>query len=708
MRKGGPIKKQKKYHYDSDSEEEIEEIYTLDDYIQTISGNYYNGDQHVQIIQTLFTEIAKREEQLSPKDVDRLITHVVDYTRYLYEAKNVNDFFNCIIQNCELTSKHIDQLLKNVEYIQSLEWMITLINKGYELTDKQRTILLKYNYKIPNLNLDTNDVETIERDLMTLCSSSQFVENIKEFKKFLTKYKPKIEEKHFLTINEKVNFNRYDIINIMVKILKLLIKHGLEATVPIINIIGSYHGKSINFSDINIKQWIEDMFKMKRITNLSQISIRDKSYRWGIIMINKSLLALLIDLSIKYNLEPYDKLYHQLSFYNDEYHIDGDSESESENESGSESGSESEDDSEDDSESDSDNDSKSDLNDDSEDDESDDNDNNDDDDEVLDDEIDESIKKTNNKKNKNHYKGTMNDIYNLLENSGKYPYTNDIFLTCCNHLDRNLFHRIIKKNINLDVNTALNVTINYNEECAKKIAHAKYIITELLNMKALPTIETIKLIKNQNTLDLLLKYGLVNINKDIIKIIAQKSLIIGDLENFNIDYDLDIYRYYHNAPEFPEKYINKFKKNKDLHFDLRTLIRSHKTKTSEEQIIERIENINYADDMMYDDAYASAKYIVATYLENVWGCKPNLNTCLKINDKTQRLLYYQRIADEAEKTNQSIRMTTNAIVRIINVDKNVNTNDNVNNNANDNQNKIDKSQKVIVRGRKKKVETNNA
>lgn len=285
------------------------------------------------------------------------------------------------------------------------------------------------------------------------------------------------------------------------------------------------------------------------------------------------------------------------------------------------------------------------------------------------------------------YKFVLNEtdrdkLYEALEMTKQYPYTYNTLITSCKNGDYVLFKRVIKVITEID-NKVFDAAVNGGNH---------HIVNELLNMKAIPSIESVRNITSQQTLDTLIMNGLY-VTKEILEIATKKKLYINDLEKYNLEYDRDLYRLCVMNDYMPEIYINKFKANINLHYDLYHNIERPLLLTG--KIIEKIKIADYADDIMYDLAAKRGRYDLLEYLEKEWGCKPNMNTCIWIADTNYRRHYYNRIIEEAERNNTTPLLNTIEFIKV--KEKN-------NNKAEAEQ----KTKKVVVRGRKKKVENNNA
>ena len=174
------------------------------------------------------------------------------------------------------------------------------------------------------------------------------------------------------------------------------------------------------------------------------------------------------------------------------------------------------------------------------------------------------------------------------------------------------------------------------------------ILNKLFSMKAIPNDECVKVIPNlphinNFILNILLQNGLL-VNHSIIELCLKKNMIINILDDYGINYDLELYKICHKYNSFINVYIDKIKLNTidpNIHYELRYKIKYQNN--NENVIIEQIKKINYADDMMYDDAVVSNKYLVINYLETNWGLKPNLKTLALIPNIIDRMNYLEKL-----------------------------------------------------------------
>lgn len=170
------------------------------------------------------------------------------------------------------------------------------------------------------------------------------------------------------------------------------------------------------------------------------------------------------------------------------------------------------------------------------------------------------------------------------------------------------------------------------------------ILHKLFSMKAIPNYECVKALPNGASviLTVLLQNGLL-IDMSIVELCLKKTMVIHNLDDFGIPYDLELYKLCHKYSSFNPHYIDKIKTNingNNIHYELRNKI---KYNYNENEIIEEIKKINYADDMMYDDAVSTNKQLIVEYLEANWGLKPNLKTLALIPNNIQRMEYLEKL-----------------------------------------------------------------
>jgi len=238
----------------------------------------------------------------------------------------------------------------------------------------------------------------------------------------------------------------------------------------------------------------------------------------------------------------------------------------------------------------------------------------------------------------------------------------------------------------------------------------------LFNMKALPTVECVKLlgvyynnnINNQlEIFNALLRNGLP-VNLEIIEAAFLKGLYIPNLEDYGFKPDLELYKICYKYKNFPNVYVSQLEKNPSVDIDIRLTIAdkasTNKQKT-EEEIIDMIKLRNIVPDyMMYGQAVCNNKIKLIDYFENEWNMKPNLDTLVLIDVLKSRHEYLERII-KCHNIQQSA-ITTVAVpkqVEIVAVPKQVEivakVESTVEEIKEDKEQSKTKSKKIIVRSR---------
>lgn len=200
----------------------------------------------------------------------------------------------------------------------------------------------------------------------------------------------------------------------------------------------------------------------------------------------------------------------------------------------------------------------------------------------------------------------------------------------------------------------INKSKEFSEKCVLNACESCSIdmLKILFNMKALPTLECVKSLKNNglnnDIFDLLLVNGLP-VNDETIEAALTKGLYIENLENYGYKVDLNLYKICYKYNNFPTVYIKQLENNQFVNLDIRLAISDyfnlHSGKTEDEIInLIKIRNI-IPDYMMYGHAVVNRKDKLVEYFENEWGLKPNLDTLVLINDFQFRREYLQRIID---------------------------------------------------------------
>lgn len=215
------------------------------------------------------------------------------------------------------------------------------------------------------------------------------------------------------------------------------------------------------------------------------------------------------------------------------------------------------------------------------------------------------------------------------------------FIDACNDTENSFFiEEACRKNDkfafdNLINNTKIILTNNcFSNACE---SGSLTIIQDLMELKVLPSKESLCYIKDPVTLFLLIENGLPVDFEVIEKLISFGTYI--DLKKYGIEYNLDLYklcRKYHN-----NVYEEQFKSNKSLHIPFR-----NKIKTGEIEMEEFLEEINkngiIPDITMYNDFLENDDDDLVSLLEEKYNIKPNILSLISISDYNTRLNYLQK------------------------------------------------------------------
>lgn len=476
-------------------------------------------------------------------------------------------------------------------------WVNNLIKVGYKFTDEQRVHLieLKCNTMI-DTTYENKEYDIIHKAIFNLCSV-KYTFDFEYFKKLIEKTHLIPNTQQFISWFD--NSNEYKLNDIYdrnknatqkksIEIIKTFIKYGLKMTPSIANRLCKYYDVKVEFS-----AEIETMFKNAEYFD-GMIEAQDENhddkqlttladftiYKYNIMKYGLNNIEYIIDLALEYKLKPCDNIYCLLAT--------------------------------------------------------------------------KMVKKMNEIPAR-YVNGTMpknldiiyNNIIDKLLGSGLYPFTNKSIESACAIGDELLYDKIISYNNN-------SIKIDANQVYLEKaiIGDSNNIVESLLNMKLIPTSNMVQLIKpsDGSMLQLLIQYGLP-IDFDVVEKAMQNNIYIDHLDEYAIPYDNKLYElsYKYDKINNGNCYIEKLRANPEVHYKLREMIRTNIKKNSsskiipESELIEAVRKENFVDYMIYNDAVKNGFYELVKFLENEFGCTPNFEALMLINDRVAQGTYYDRI-----------------------------------------------------------------
>lgn len=191
--------------------------------------------------------------------------------------------------------------------------------------------------------------------------------------------------------------------------------------------------------------------------------------------------------------------------------------------------------------------------------------------------------------------------------------------------------------------------------CSKGSEH---MLTKFINMKFIPTIEHARLLPlyAKSTFICLISNGL-KVNNEIIELGFKKYIYIDNLQIYDYQTGIDLYKLCYKYDVFPDTYITQLRNNPDVHIDLRLniyycdstkkkigKIKKSKFIDSEADTIKYIETKSVVvDQMMYDHAVVANKPELVAFFEQKHNMKPNYDALIRIPDFETRRIYLEKL-----------------------------------------------------------------
>lgn len=169
------------------------------------------------------------------------------------------------------------------------------------------------------------------------------------------------------------------------------------------------------------------------------------------------------------------------------------------------------------------------------------------------------------------------------------------------------------------------------------------MLEQVLSTKIIPDKCCVPHIKSQETMDALIKHGLL-MDKETIIALVQKSLYV-DPDVYDVEIGVDLYRAYSNRSLMyvqHNEYVKRMKGKKELNYEIRENLK--RGRRGEDELLEKIKTQDVLCDYdMYEDAVLNGYDKISEFMETEQNIKPKISICIKIDDKNRRLEYYEKI-----------------------------------------------------------------
>lgn len=226
----------------------------------------YNGGDFLRDCKYFFNELYRSNQLLTSNQLDAFIKKIVfGKSRSLINISINIEVLNILTQRHLLTEKQVSSILDCFKWKQkSYVWIENLIKLGYNISDKQRIILIDHGYR-QGIDLILNKDTATINDLNIICKMHEL--DNEKIKNFLDKFKiiPNLDTIEILCKNIEYNINTT---NIIVAIDEM-IKHNLPLSLAFIKILFN-HIIFVEFSG-SIKKYIERLFDENYVKCINDI-----------------------------------------------------------------------------------------------------------------------------------------------------------------------------------------------------------------------------------------------------------------------------------------------------------------------------------------------------------------------------------------------------------------------------------------------------